>query len=169
MPAAAYTFTGNISVGGGTLDFSSATNDTVNRTLGGGNFAGDIDIATGATFQFWRNTGSQEFSGVISGGGNLRLAYKGTYTLSGANTYTGKTIVHGEFNGNTATLNVSSFNSVVSGSIVTGMGTVPLPSPAVRLARRPLRQTAPWTSAGPACRPTPSSTTPARARRPTGS
>ena len=122
-----YYFTGDISVAGGTLDFSSASNDTVNRTLGGGNYAGAIDIATGATFQFWRNSGTQEFSGVISGGGNVRLAHKGTYTLSGANTYTGKTTVHGEFNGNTATLNVSSFNSVVSGSIETGMGTVATP------------------------------------------
>jgi fibronectin-binding autotransporter adhesin len=127
MPAATYDFTGDISVQGGTLDFSSNSNDTVNRTLGGGNYAGDIDIASGATFQFWRNTGNQEFSGVISGGGNVRLAHKGTYTLSGPNTYTGKTTVHGEFNGNTATLNVSSFNSVVSGSIVTGMGPVATP------------------------------------------
>ena len=115
LSAAAYNFP-SISVAGGTLDFSSATNDTVTRTLGGGNYAGNIDIATGATFQFWRNTGTQEFSGVISGGGNVRLAHKGIYTLSGANTYTGKTTIHGEYNGNTASLNVSSFNSVNGGT-----------------------------------------------------
>jgi autotransporter-associated beta strand protein len=57
----------------------------------------------------------------------VRLAHKGNYTLSGPNTYTGKTTIHGEFNGNSASLNVSSFNSVASGSIVTGMGTVPTP------------------------------------------
>jgi autotransporter-associated beta strand protein len=135
MPGLAYAFTGNISVEGGTLDFSSASNDAVNRTLGGGNYAGNIDITSGATFQFWRNTGNQEFSGVISGGGNVRLAHKGNYTLSGPNTYTGKTTIHGEFNGNTATLNVSSFNSIVSGSIVTGMGPVATPVASSSLGR----------------------------------
>jgi len=111
----AYSFTGDISVGGGKLDFSNG-NDSVARSLGGGNFAGNIDIASGATFQFWKNGESQEFSGVISGDGDLRLAYNSTYTLSGANTYTGKTTFHGEYNGRTATVNVSSINSVNGGT-----------------------------------------------------
>ncbi|MFZ9935781.1 MAG: DUF5018 domain-containing protein [Luteolibacter sp.] len=111
------TLTGNISVQGGTLFIGADSADNISRRLGSGNFTGDIDIASGATFQFWTGVSeAQEFSGVISGAGNVRLAYKGNYTLSGDNTYTGKTTVHGEYNGNTATLNVSSFNSVNGGS-----------------------------------------------------
>jgi autotransporter-associated beta strand protein len=130
----ANTLTGDISVAGGTFMIGATANDGVSRQLGGGNFTGNIDIAAGATFEFWTGTYSdQEFSGVISGGGNVKLAYRGTYTLSGANTYTGKTTIHGEYNGNLAQLNVSSFNSVVSGSIETGSGTVATPLPSSSL------------------------------------
>ena len=119
-----YSFTGDINVARGNLIFHSGTSDGVARTLGGGDFTGNINIAGGSSFQFYRDSSgtSQTFSGVISGAGDLRLAYNTTYNLTGANTYTGKTIFHGEFNGRTTTLNVSSFNSVVEGQPSSSLG-----------------------------------------------
>ena len=132
----ANTLTGDISIGGGIFRIGNVgnTNDGVSRQLGNGNFTGNIDIADRAVFEFYTGTVSnQEFSGVISGAGSVKLAYRGIYTLSGANTYTGKTTVHGEFNGRLAELNVSSFNSIVSGSMVTDSGTVATPLPSSSL------------------------------------
>lgn len=118
------TFTGDISVAGGNFMIGATANDGVSRQLGGGNFTGNIDIAAGATFEFWTGVvgQQQEFSGVISGDGNVRLAYRGIYTLSGANTYSGKTTIHGEYNGQLARLRVASFNSVVGGSPSSSLG-----------------------------------------------
>lgn len=143
----ANTLTGDISIGGGTFRIGATSNDSVSRQLGGEdftgiytvppspwstvyraeggrNFTGNINITDPrATFEFWTGTYSnQQFSGVISGDGNVKLAYRGTYTLSGANTYTGKTTVHGEYNFSLAQLNVSSFNSVVGGSASSSLG-----------------------------------------------
>ncbi|MFZ9936794.1 MAG: autotransporter-associated beta strand repeat-containing protein [Luteolibacter sp.] len=128
------TLTGDISIGGGIFRIGATSNDSVSRQLGNGNFTGNIDIADRAVFEYYTGTYSnQEFSGVISGAGSVKLAYRGIYTLSGANTYTGKTTVHGEYNGRLAELNVSSFNSIVSGSMVTESGTVATPLPSSSL------------------------------------
>ncbi|BCX48445.1 hypothetical protein HAHE_23530 [Haloferula helveola] len=120
----ANTFTGDVSVDGGKLLFRSTSNDSATRTLQGGNFTGNIDIAEGSTFEFWSYGGSgtpQEFSGDISGDGDLWLAYNCTFILSGTNTSTGTTTVQGELNGRTARLQIASFNSV-SPSVVLGRG-----------------------------------------------
>jgi autotransporter-associated beta strand protein len=120
----ANTLTGDISIGGGIFKIGATSNDGISRRLGDGNFTGNIDIADRAQFEFWTGVSGQqqEFSGVISGAGNVKLAYRGIYTLSGANTYTGKTTIHGEYNGQLARLRVSSFNSVVGGSASSSLG-----------------------------------------------
>ena len=58
-----------------------------------------VNVGTGAKsneLQFGNSTGTQTFSGVISGGGSVRrTGAGGTTILSGANTYTGTTSVDG--------------------------------------------------------------------------
>ena len=113
----ANTFTGNISVSGGTLRFGQESNTAgVNDIkLAGGVYSGNINIATGATLEFWSSQ-TQEFSGIISGSGNVNFRFAPTVTLSGANTYTGKTYLHGRYNGQAPRLKVSSINSVNGGT-----------------------------------------------------
>ena len=83
------TFTGNTTISGGTLQIG---NNNTAATLGTAAYAGDISIASGAKL-FFNNSTSQTLSGVISGDGDLQKGGGATLTLSGANTYTGKTII----------------------------------------------------------------------------
>ena len=116
------TFSGNISVSAGTLRFGAPIRDSALATrLGAGNFSGNIAIATGSTMEFWTTT-SQTFSGIISGGGNLIFRYNPDITLAGANTYTGKTSIGGQFNGDSAILRIASLNKVVGGSSSSSLG-----------------------------------------------
>jgi fibronectin-binding autotransporter adhesin len=114
----ANTFTGDIAINAGTLQLGS-NNIANNATLGTGSYAGNIFIGAGATLHVQSNA-NQTLSGVISGDGNLIKSYTGTLTLSGANTYTGKTsfaILNTNGTGASAgTLSVSSFNSVNGGT-----------------------------------------------------
>lgn len=130
------TFTGALTVDGGMLILTGNSNPafaiTVNTgatlrignntatQLNTGNFAGNISTGTGGTVQLW-STSAQELSGVISGAGGISKAYGGTLTLSGANTYTGKTQFLPQ---STAgfTVNVASFNSVVGGTASSSLG-----------------------------------------------
>lgn len=100
------TFTGDTVISVGTLVVGG--NNTA-ATLGPVNYAGDIAI-NGTLLQFTNST-SQNFSGIISGSGNLQKGGSGTLTLSGANTYTGKTIIAAPAAGGPA-VSVSSLNSV---------------------------------------------------------
>jgi fibronectin-binding autotransporter adhesin len=54
---------------------------------------GTIDIAGGVTLTVGSNNASTTLSGVISGDGNLIKVGTGTITLTGANTYTGTTLI----------------------------------------------------------------------------
>jgi len=108
--SAANTYNGDTTISGGTLRIGNNTAGT----LGSGNYAGRISIASGSNLQIW-SSAAQTLSGVISGGGGLQKAYGGALTLSGANTYTGKTsFVPQSTAGFTVT--VSSFNSVNGGT-----------------------------------------------------
>jgi autotransporter-associated beta strand protein len=109
-------YTGDTIINGGTLRIGS--NNVANGAkLGGagGNYAGNIQINGGGLLYISTNA-AQELSGVISGDGALLKSYSGTLTLSGANTYTGKTSIAPSTTGGAGTLEVSSFNSVNGGT-----------------------------------------------------
>lgn len=65
-------------------------NQTVAGLFGGGGRGGAVMLGT-ATL----TVGDGEFAGVISGGGGLRKTGSGILTLSGANTYSGPTLIAG--------------------------------------------------------------------------
>jgi fibronectin-binding autotransporter adhesin len=101
------TYTGDTIINGGKLQIGNNTTSS----LGRGNYAGNISIANGATFQYTAN-GSQSFKGIISGAGNL-IVNRGTISITNNNNiYTGKTTI-GVSTPNSVgtTLTVSSFNS----------------------------------------------------------
>jgi autotransporter-associated beta strand protein len=105
------TFTGNTAISGGTLQIG---NNSTAATLGPAAYSGNISIASGAKLLF-NNSTSQTLSGVISGEGDLQKAGGASLTLSGANTYTGKTLIAATGQGG-PTLSVSSLNSVNGGT-----------------------------------------------------
>jgi len=122
------TFAPLLGTGGATITLA---NNWTNLANGGVNFAADANtpvVLTGLlalqTFNLnLRNNGVGSspltWSGVISGGGALNLTANsgGTITLSGANTYSGATTLGvGGNAGANVTLNVTSINSVSSGS-----------------------------------------------------
>ncbi len=109
LDAISTNFSGNITINAGTLRIG--TNNTSAR-LGAATFAGNI--TNNGTLLF-NNSQSQELTGIISGSGILQKAGGGTLTLSGNNTYTGKTIIAATGGGGPS-LSVSSFNSVNGGT-----------------------------------------------------
>ena len=117
--------TGNINPPSGSMTVNTGAilrigNNTATQIGTSGNYAGNISTGTGGTLQLW-STAAQEFSGIISGAGGIHKAYGGTLTLSGANTYTGKS----QFVPQTTagfTVKVSSFNSVVGGTASSSLG-----------------------------------------------
>jgi autotransporter-associated beta strand protein len=103
------TYTGNTTVSAGTLATTHATNTlandgsiTVNSgaiyqvdgtdTVGAISGSGSIILANDKTLETVVNS-PHTFSGVISGGGNLAKSGTSTLTLSGSNTFTGKTSI----------------------------------------------------------------------------
>lgn len=110
--------TGNTTINAGQLSIGS--NNSTGARLGPATYAGNIFIAGGASLIFNANE-SQTLSGIISGDGSLQKAGGGTTTLSGNNTYTGKTTVAGAGGGGPG-LSVSSFNSVVGGTSSSSLG-----------------------------------------------
>jgi autotransporter-associated beta strand protein len=137
LSSGSLTFTGPLTVNGGSLLLTGNSNPGFGMTVNtgailrignntatqigtSGVYAGNISTGTGGTLQLWSSS-AQEYSGVISGSGGINKAYGGALTLSGANTYTGKT----EFRPQTTagfTVNVSSFNSVVGGTASSSLG-----------------------------------------------
>ncbi len=101
--------TGNISINAGTLQVGGS------GFLRNGNYAGNI-INNGVLS--FTTTAAQTLSGIISGSGSLKSdrATSGTLTLSGLNTYTGPTSFSANLAGNSASLNVSSFDYIATGT-----------------------------------------------------
>ncbi len=106
-------YTGPTTIGGGTLTIGSASN------LGGGNYPGNIAIASGALLNF-SNSASQTLGGVLSGSGALTQNGPGLLTLNNANTYTGSTSV----SGGTLAINGSSGGSLGATNVSVGAGSV---------------------------------------------
>lgn len=78
------TYTGTTTINNGILQVGN------NGTTG--SIAG-ASIVTGATLQFYRSN-DIEYSGVISSVGQVKKEGAGTLTLSGVNTYSGKTVIN---------------------------------------------------------------------------
>jgi len=114
--SATNTYTGDTAINAGTLQIGAMNSGT----LGGGTYSGNVSIAAGARLRFI-STASQTMSGVISGEGDLNLSHSTTLTLSGANTYTGKTIL-GNSEQYGGTLIASSLNSVSGGTASSSLG-----------------------------------------------
>ncbi|MCG7504885.1 autotransporter domain-containing protein [Mesorhizobium retamae] len=69
--------------------------ETIGSLSGGGALGGAVAIAAGKTLTTGDNTANNIFAGVISGAGALIKRGTDTFTLTGANTYTGNTILNG--------------------------------------------------------------------------
>ena len=139
------TFTGNVTLGGGTI--------TLNQDGNLGNSANDLIFSAGSTLLFHTGGGtggvtlgsgrsvtinsgitatinngdsrmSSAINGVISGAGNLTFAGTGTITLNGANTYTGQTTHQGGsmILGSGASLSTNTFNWSGTNTYVLNLG-----------------------------------------------
>ncbi len=72
--------------------FQVNSSETIASLRGGGATGGVVAVASGQTLTV-AESGSQTFSGVISGAGALTLNGSGTMSLAGANTYSGGTTI----------------------------------------------------------------------------
>ncbi len=118
------TYTGATTLSAGTLQLAFS------GSLGSGNYAGAISIASGAALQHLSNA-SQTLSGVISGAGALlkSTSLASTLTLSGTNTFTGTTTVGAgvlEFTAPGALYNATTANWTASNIKATNNGTLSL-------------------------------------------
>jgi autotransporter-associated beta strand protein len=98
-------FTGNITVGAGTLEVGGAGRLNAGSYAGTVTNNGALNISTSA---------NQTLSGEVSGAGSLTKSGNGTLTLSGSNSHSGATAITG------GTLVVSSASSLGSGSYSIG-------------------------------------------------
>jgi autotransporter-associated beta strand protein len=92
---------GNASIGGPTTDFNTAilrvdASETVGSISGGNALRGVVNINGAAVvLSTGADNTSSTFDGVIQGAGGLTKVGTGTFTMNGANTYTGDTLVTG--------------------------------------------------------------------------
>jgi autotransporter-associated beta strand protein len=81
---------------GATVNLTSFLAPTnINRTIAGLTGAGTLHSGGGGTVTVNKASGTDTFSGVISGGTGLIKAGAGTLVLAGTNTYSGATLVSG--------------------------------------------------------------------------
>jgi autotransporter-associated beta strand protein len=112
------TYTGDTAISGGRLE--------VTGRLGNGNYAGAIQVGSGATIEFNQNT-NQILTGGLTGGGNLVKRGNGTLTLTMANSALNTvTVAGGGFRVNN-TLQATSVT--VTGGILGGNGVISTASP----------------------------------------
>jgi autotransporter-associated beta strand protein len=103
----------------GPISISSAATSRVASDAGFLLISGNVTLSTTVGDQFvLQGAGNGEVSGVISGASRVTKGTMGggTWTLSGANTYTGKTVI------TNGTVVVSSINSVSGGTATSSVG-----------------------------------------------
>lgn len=107
------TLTKNIQFNGGSIQFPSGTANHLSGAIS----LLDIDpLTTLPVVNTFQGAGDLTASGVISGAGNLTKAAAGTLILTGANTYTGNTIITG------GVLRATDGVSLPSGNLSIGTG-----------------------------------------------
>ncbi len=126
-------FTGNSSLGGGTLVLTNSTalgNGQLTLTANSSLLADGLTVGNainvGTRILTLTNTATSTLSGALSGSGELIKQGTGTLMLSGVNTYTGTTTVSaGTLNlSGTGSIASSSLTTVQSGATLTGSGTL---------------------------------------------
>jgi autotransporter-associated beta strand protein len=110
---------GNVSfnqLGTGVFDLAGSS-----ASVGALSGSGSVQLGTGTLF-LGRSNGSTSFSGVISGSGGIEKEGTGIFTLSGANTFTGRTLVSA--GSLTLASGGSLAGSVTNNAVFTNSGTV---------------------------------------------
>jgi autotransporter-associated beta strand protein len=122
-----------VAVNGGTLDIGAFNNTVGAVSLTNGTISGSTGILTGTSYAV--ENGS--ISATLAGSGGLTKSTAGTVTLSGANTYSGGTVVSagelaygvdnalansGAVTVSNATLNIGSYSDTVGAVVVTDGG-----------------------------------------------
>ncbi|MBS0631963.1 MAG: autotransporter-associated beta strand repeat-containing protein [Verrucomicrobia bacterium] len=113
VSAGASVGSGPLTMKGGTLNLNTAS-QSVSALNGTG---GVIALGLGSTLVD-NAVGADTFAGVLQGAGNLTKSGSGSLTLTGANTYTGNTVV------NNGTLTVGAGGALGGGSLAVNGGTL---------------------------------------------
>jgi autotransporter-associated beta strand protein len=128
-----HSFTGPVSISGGSLTVNSLANNGTNSSLGASTSTASADIALNNTKLIYTNSelattdrgltitgndtienlgGTMTLSGVIAGSGKLVKTGSGTVTIKASNTYSGGTVIkEGTLSFGSVTANVSGFSS----------------------------------------------------------
>ena len=115
------TYTATTTITSGTLNIAGNGVLGSAGVPGSGNFAGTVDVASGAVLNY-NSLASQTFSGVIQDGGNLNVS-AGSVVLKGANTFYGTLSLNGGVV-NLAIADSGSVGPLGSASVVLGGGTL---------------------------------------------
>jgi fibronectin-binding autotransporter adhesin len=104
-------------VAGATLDFTGISSSRIHGSLsGGGTRGGNIVLGGGSTMYVGNDELNYTYGGIISGTGHFSYSGTGTQTLTGNNTFTGKTGI------SKGTLSVSSISSLGGEASSVGIG-----------------------------------------------
>ena len=104
-------------VAGATLDFTGVSSSRIHGNLSGGGASGGNIVLGAGTMYVGNGASSYTYGGIISGTGNFSYAGTGTQTLTGNNTFDGKTGV------SKGTLSISSISSINGGASSVGNAT----------------------------------------------
>ncbi|MEI7902499.1 MAG: autotransporter-associated beta strand repeat-containing protein, partial [bacterium] len=113
------TFSGDITVSGGSASVNGNLIIGKAGLLGSGNYAGAISLGLYSTLKY-ASSASQTLSGVISGTGGLLKSGAGSLTLSAANTFSGATTV------STGTLTLNNNLALQNSALATSTGAITL-------------------------------------------
>ncbi len=101
--------TGGITINSGTLDIATFTDAVGTVTLTNGNISGTTGVLTGTSYAMQNGA----VSAILAGSGTLTKTTGGTVTMSGVNTYTGRT---------TITAGILSVSTIGDGGVAGNLG-----------------------------------------------